>query len=158
MEILIEWNQDGRLFLHFGSHLVWERRNWPRMVRTSHQLFPEWLLLPELVTASLDTIHSTLSLIPLCSCCVFLQDAVSAFWHLLCSWEKSAQDNTKGPLVRKPLEGEDALTGQVLGSRLWNALVTSRSCTCYVSFPRPRGNFKMWGHSGGHIRLFSKFV
>lgn len=89
---------------------------------------------------------------------VFLQDAVSAFWHLLCSWEKSAQDNTKGPLVRKPLEGEDALMGQVLGSRLWNALVTSRSCTCYISFPRPRGNFKMWGHSGGHIRLFSKFV
>lgn len=84
------------------------------MVHTSHQLFPEWLLLPELVTASLDMIHSTLSFIPLCSCCVFLQDSMSAFWHLLSSWEKSPRDNMKDHLVRKPLEGEDALMGQVL--------------------------------------------
>ncbi|MXQ92571.1 hypothetical protein E5288_WYG005738 [Bos mutus] len=41
-------------------------------------------------------------------CCVFLQDSVSAFWHLLSSWEKSPWDNAKDHLVRKPLEGRTA--------------------------------------------------
>lgn len=43
-------------------HVVCGRRNRPFMVPASHPLFPEWLLMPELVTVGLDIVHPTLSL------------------------------------------------------------------------------------------------
>ena len=69
------------------SHVVCGRRNWPFMVAASHPLFPEWLLLPELVTVGLGIFHPTLSLRSFVEL-LQIHPRWHVFpWHLFCSWD-----------------------------------------------------------------------